>query len=255
MNDRGQYGSRASAWRSHGQAVIGVTLFHGASDRDTAAAEIDAQLHAIAAAVITAAGGDPTVLPRSRSERADMLSVDWKNRVRRSRLMMERSPLLPLWDDLVSPVFTEWKEFYHERRNWYDLSTKWFTSWEDYVRWGNRINELRDQVEARGVQIQLAPMKQFHKSLQEEAEEAAGDIKEGLGDLFDILKYGLIGVLGIGAIVALSSVVSNVRRGKDPAEKYVGMIREGRRSRASSRALPQPRAQLALPPGSSAEDE
>lgn len=252
MNDRGQYGSRASAWRpSNGRAVIGVTLFHGASDRDTAAAEIDAQLHAIAAAVITAAGGDPSVLPRSRSEQADLLSVDWKNRVRVSRRMMERSPLLPLWDDLVSPVFTEWKEFYHERRNWYDLSTKWFTAWEDYVRWGNRINSLRDQVEAKGVQIQLAPMKQFHKSVQEKAEEAAGDIKEGLGDLFGILKYGLIGVLALGGVVAISSVVSNVRKGRDPVEPYAGLYR-GRRSRAP-RALPEPRARLALPP--SAEDE
>jgi hypothetical protein len=50
-------------------------------------------------------------------------------------------------------------------------------------------------------------------------------------------------VLGIGAVVALSSVASNLRRGRDPAEKYVSLI--GRRS---ARAMPSaPR--YALPTG------
>jgi hypothetical protein len=58
----------------------------------------------------------------------------------------------------------------------------------------------------------------------------------------------VIGVLGIGGAVALSSVVANVRKGRDPVEHYVGLYRGRRGSTAGRAALPA-REQLALPPG------
>lgn len=81
-------------------------------------------------------------------------------------------------------------------------------------------------------------------------ERGAGKVASGVGDVWRFVKYGAWAVLGIGTVVALSSVVSNLRSGRDPAEKYVELIRS-RRSR-SSRALPGPRALLALPPGEGA---
>lgn len=71
-------------------------------------------------------------------------------------------------------------------------------------------------------------------------EKSAGPIKRGLGDVWNIAKYGAWAVLGIGTVVALSSVVSNLRSGKDPAEKYVEMFRNRRASRVRQPLTPSP---------------
>ena len=63
-----------------------------------------------------------------------------------------------------------------------------------------------------------------------------GSLAGALGSAGSIVKWTLIGILGIGGAVALSSVVANVRKGRDPVEHYTGIYR-GRKT------------QLALPPG------
>jgi hypothetical protein len=51
--------------------------------------------------------------------------------------------------------------------------------------------------------------------------------------------------------VALSSVAQNLRTGRDPAEKYVQMIR--RRGRGAARTVLPPPARFALPTGEPTE--
>lgn len=200
---RGYYGAHAMGG---GRAIVGVTLFHDITDRDTAAAQIDTQVQAIASAVVRAAGGDPSLIHSVSEEwwRSGIPS-DWRDKVYTARRAMEKSPLLPLWDDAVSPTLNEWNEFFGDRRKWHQVVKAGFTSWEDYTSWAKRVNALRDQVEAAGVHVPIPRLQEFAKSITETAEEK-------LGEVWKIAKYGLIGALAIGGVVALSSAAANLRK-------------------------------------------
>jgi len=45
------------------------------------------------------------------------------------------------------------------------------------------------------------------------------------GDLGSVVKWSVIGVLALGGVFVLSSVVTNVKQGRDPVEHYVGLYR------------------------------
>jgi hypothetical protein len=225
MNARGHYGRADAAPRARGGATsIGLSLFHGTSDRDTAAEQINTQLMTIARAVVTAAGGDPSLVypPGGFVEFTKTHPGQWGPRVIAARAAMEKSPLLPLWDNTVSPLWTEWLSFYGDRKHWYDAVTSFFTSWEDYLSWASRVNAVRDQVEAAGIKIGIPRLTGFSESVLDKVEK-------GVADVWAIAKYGVIAALAIGGVVVLSSVAQNLRTGKDPAEKYVELVRRRRR--------------------------
>jgi len=60
------------------------------------------------------------------------------------------------------------------------------------------------------------------------AEVQKGALATGASDVWSILKFGAWAVLGVGTVVALSSVVQNLRSGRDPAAKYVELLRSYR---------------------------
>jgi len=180
------------------RTIVGTVLFHGISDRDTAAEQLDTQIKAIARAVVTAAGGDPALITTTHEETMEKLArtPHWKEVVTTSRDAIDRSPYRSLWDDAVSPLFDEWVKFYEDKRHWYDAITEEFTSWEDYKAWFDRVEDLRKKVQDAGIGAQLAPLHPLHKSAQEAAEEAASDI-------WKILKYAIYGVLGLVGLIAV----------------------------------------------------
>ena len=224
MNERGHYGRGGAASGRGSATAIGLTLFHGAADRDTAAEQINTQLMTIARAVVTAAGGDPSLVypPGGFVEFTKTHPGQWGPRIVAARAAMEKSPLLPLWDNTVSPLWSEWLTFYGDRKHWYDAITEYFTSWEDYLSWASRVNAVRDQVEAAGIKIGLPRLTGFSESVLDKVEKGAADV-------WAIAKYGIIAALGLGAVVVLSSVAQNLRTGRDPAEKYVELMRARRR--------------------------
>ena len=227
-----------------GSPYVGLTAFHGVSDRDTAGAQINTQIETIKNVVLTAAGADPALVTQS-SKTADKMAhtPQYKQKVLASKDAIAKSPYKALWYDVVSPVYDEWNSFYADRHRWYDSFTQLFTNWEDYQAWADRVAVLRKKVEDAGIKIDLPPPTALPSSIPEQFEK-------GFGDVWSIAKYGLWAVLGIGTVVALSSVATNLRSGRDPAAKYVEVIRERRTPRA---ALSGRRTQLALPPGDLAE--
>jgi hypothetical protein len=170
---------------------------------------------------------------------------------RRSMQEAEQLGEFPLvkWSRMVwRPFFDGWNAFYHEKIDIPMQTLPGSGTWDRIQEYRRQFIDLRNKApfKAQGP-ASLDPSGRTDPSLT----GGLRAIWEGAGNVFGIVKWGLIGALGIGAVVALSSVVSNVRKGKDPAEKYVDLIRESRRTRAA-RALPAPRKQLALPAGESA---
>lgn len=152
------------------------------------------------------------------------------------------------WKSYADPLVKQWVKFRIEQLGglyttgdayiaWTERAT---TSWDTYKNWKKKLDALRADAQKRGFTITASPTTDLPTTIWEDVECA---LKKGGKDVWTLVKYGAWAVLGIGAIVALSSAASKLRSGKDPAETYVKLVK-----RRSSRALPgSPR--LALPPG------
>jgi hypothetical protein len=182
------------------------------------------------------------VMPRAQRIAAIKRSRELTDR--RSEAELKRQGEFPLsqwrrstWD----PFFAGWMKFRSEKK---DIPLQ---TWPLSGTW-DRIQDYRTQF---GDLYKKTPFKPSGpRPLDPDRKDPS--ITGGIEELLKYGKYAIIGVLGIGAVVALSSVASNLRTGKDPGEKYMELIR-ARASRVprAPRALPK-RAQLALPPGEDA---
>lgn len=156
------------------------------------------------------------------------------------------------WKSYASPLIKQWVKFRQEqivtngtaREDYIAWAERAWTSWSTYEDWQKKLEALRADAKKRGFTITAptpAPLPTtIWEDLSDTVQRGAGDIWSGAGDVWKLVKYGAWAVLGIGAVVALSSVASNLRSGKDPAEKYVDLVNR-------RRALPSSRP--ALPPG------
>lgn len=235
MNERGQYGrqqrgyDRGYSARAYGlPAAVGLNIaFHSPADSDNAVRQIDSEMNAIMDAMYRAMGVDPSVRSALSIDEAvksgggtaqDKAKLaQWKDRVLAAKATATKSPLWTFFDSAVSPVYGEWMKFRTS-----DQFYTYFTSWEEYEKWLERAKQLRATVQAKGVKLETPEPADLTKSLAEKAASGIGDIAK---DTFAILKWGLIGVLGIGAVVALSSVAMNVKKGRDPAESLTKLYR------------------------------
>ena len=162
---------------------------------------------------------------------------------------MSESPLVKWSASVWRPFFDGWNSFYREKMDVPMQTWPGSGTWDRVQEYRRQFIDLRNKApfKAQGP-APLDPSARTDPSLT----GGLRNIWEGAGDVFGIVKWGVIGALGIGAVVALSSVVSNVRKGKDPSEKYLELIRETRRGGGgrSKRKLAAPREQLALASGS-----
>ena len=166
---------------------------------------------------------------------------------------------LEWWKSYAGPLIREWVKFKHEQiggdrtvaDDYISFAERFQTNWDVYENWKKKLDNLRAEAQKRGFTVD-APVSTplpttVWADVAHTVEKGAEKVVGGVEDVWKFVKYAAYGVLGIGAVVALSSVAQNLRSGKDPSEKYMELIRERRRPRAP-RALPG-RAQRALPPG------
>jgi hypothetical protein len=203
---------------SWGRAHVGLKLFHTLGDSERAVEQIDTEMNAIVDAVYRAMGVDPSTIRRSLTvaEMAKMSKEDvnaWKDRVLVAKAKATQSPLWTFWYSTISPKWEEWARF-RESQKYYNL----FTSWEEYEQWLDRARQLRGQLKEKGIKIETADPSDLSKTLGGAALDAGA---KAVADIGKIVKYGVIGALAIGGVIALSSVAHNLRSGKDPAEKYL----------------------------------
>ena len=162
------------------------------------------------------------------------------------------------WKSYASPIFAQWQRFKVDQiggdrtvaDDYISFAERFKTNWDVYEDWKKKLDALRAEAKNRGFEVDAPKPTDLPTSVWADAadvvESGVKKVASGVGDVWGIVKWGVIGALGIGAVVALSSVASNLRSGKDPGEKYMELIRTSR-SR-SPRAL-SGRAQLALSPG------
>jgi hypothetical protein len=158
------------------------------------------------------------------------------------------------WKSYAKPRINAWLKFKNEQLGVSSLASdyiafaeRWATNWDVYAGWKNKLEALRAEAQRRGFTISSPPPAELPTTFGEDVTRGAGDLAKGAGDAWKFVKYAAWATLGIGAIVALSSVAQNLRTGKDPAESYVKLIRRSGRAVVRT-ALPAP-VRFALPPG------
>lgn len=244
MNARGRYGrvgagpgggprrsSVGNARGSYGSAYVGISLFHTVGDRDRAVEQMNTELDTLMNELYREMGvADAFSVPDVTKLNDPTYRADFKKKTNAGLAKMKASPLYPLYHDVLSPFFDEWKAFYHEQSSW----EEWKTSWETYEHWDQRIKDMRarveDEIKKRGGQVLAPSPHDLPETVWQEAggavSKGAGVVARGAGDILSIVKYGAFAVIGIGAVVALSSVAANVKKGRDPVEPYTGLYRQ-----------------------------
>lgn len=252
MNTRGQYGT-ASLRRgaSYYGAQVGLTLYHSVGDRADAVKQMVVDWSALYQNLASQVG-EITPDPKAASGYHITTQREW-----------EANPPDPKkvawWKSYASPLIKQWVAFKRKQLGDSSLASSFIafaerfqTNWDVYEDWKKKLDALRTEAQQRGFTITTSVPTKLPPTVWADVartvEQGAGAVATGVGDVWHFVKYGAWAILGVGAVVALSSVAQSLRSGRDPAETYMELIRQGRIG-PRVRALLSP-PQRALPPGS-----
>lgn len=249
MNTRGQYGS--SHVRAHPHVSRIGAIYHSVGDRAEAIRQMAIDWTALYQN-LASQSGEITPDPKSPSGYHITSQQEW-----------EAAPPDPKkiswWKAYAKPIFNTWVKFKSEQlgdrtlaSDYIAFAERWQTNWDVYERWKKKLDDLRAEAQRRGFVISASPPTDLPTTIWSDVAKGAGDVAKGAGDAWTFVKYAAWAALGLGAIVALSSVAQNLRAGRDPAARYTQMFRQ--RGRAVARTVLPPPVRLALPSGSSSTE-
>lgn len=261
MNDRGQYGhligrqqyggcpqyvtrQQYGTYLAHAPAV--GALYHSVGDRADAVKQLDLDWTALYQDLARQVG-EITSDPKSPSGYHVTTQKEWD-------INPPDAKKVAWWKSYAKPLVNAWVKFKREQlgehsrvSDYIAFAERWQTSWDDYVGWKTKLGTLRVEAQKLGFVINSPPPVELPTTVWTDVAEGAGALKKGVEESWKFVKYAAWAMLGIGAVVALSSVAQNMRAGRDPAEKYVKMIRSSSRG-AAGVVLPGP-VRRALSPG------
>ncbi len=236
----------ASRLSRFGAVAVGLSLYHSVEDRATAVKQLDVDWNALYQSLASQAG-ELTADPTSSSGYRYTTQKEW-----------DANPPDPKrvtwWKAYASPLIKQWVKFKHEQlggdrtlaADYTAFAERFQTNWDVYEDWKKKLDTLRAEAQHRGFVLNSPSTTPLPTTIWT---DAAQTVEKGVGDVWRILKYGAWGLLGVGAIVALSSIAQNLRSGRDPAEKYMEIFKARRpRVPGIQRALLAP-ARAALPSG------
>lgn len=228
---RGVYGNKRASRPAAGGPHVGISLFHTVGDRDDAVKEINTAMVTLVSELLTRMGVDPNVLVVDVAKLADPAHMQ---RVVAARKTMEASPLYPIWTAILQPAYDEWNKFAIEQSSW---GERFATNWETYEHWQERVGELRAAVNSalkeHGQKLASAEPGKLQSSLPGTILDTGGRVVKRVGegaadaasDTFNLVKYGIYAVLGIAGVIAVTSIVQQVRKDRDPLETYAAIAR------------------------------
>lgn len=242
-----------------GASRVGA-IVHTRTEFTEALNQINSGFVTLVSEFIVRMGGRPSDFVVSVAEMSRDPSA-WVTKMQKAVATIKKSPLYNFWDTYLKTLYAEWNALYADPLTLVEaLSGGAYGlgpfAWDKIEQWQKRLQAARtatdDMLSKTGKpKLESPGPAPLPKSWIDKGEEAAASVFSGIGDIGSILKYTLIGVLAIGGVVAVSSLASSLKKGKDPAEPYMGL---GKRRRP--RELPAPRARalpasarLALPPG------
>ena len=227
MNARGQYGSPYGRQGFAGRPAVGG-IFHTVADREEARAslkrDVEATHQALSRHILHTSPENPWGLASDKT-----IKPEW----------------LAWWQSRAVPFFNDFRDWEAARNpgNWtrfggyVGYGTEFTTDWDVYKRWQERLIALREDASREtGISFSLG-VQALPGTVLEDVEAFLKKAGEKVGseatDMWKLAKYGIIGALVIGSVVALSTVAQDLRSGTDPSKRYIDFARRRGREAAA----------------------
>ena len=200
--------ARALVPRGRAATYVGLTLFHSVSDREQAAAQIDAQMSSLYNDIMRAMGvPDPGVFSPIR------LAADPQHAPAAAiaaRETMTKSPLFPWWQGF-SKQFETWNAFRDSQGGLKEYFLLLNTSWDDYKRWLELVKKLRADAHAHGIGISMMDPVDFSKSVVDKIEDVGRAAASGTGEAWSIVKIAIYAALALAGGLGLVFIINEFR--------------------------------------------
>lgn len=206
---RGVYG-----YTTRGSARVGISLFHTVGDRDRAIEQINTEMHQIASELYTAMGVDWRALVNRPPVSSAVVWAAYAKVLAEAEQKMRASKHWPIWRDVFNPVYEEWNRFYADQSSW----NEFFTSWDEYEHWQDRIKALYSAIESQGLALRAPAPQDLPRTIWAQAEKKVEDI---FGGVTTMLKVAVYGGLAVAGVFVLAKLGSDLRDRRDPAQTYL----------------------------------
>lgn len=243
MSERGQYGRRSIPYPRRGRVDIGA-FYHAVSDRADAVRQMAIDWTALYQNLASQAG-ELIADPKSASGYRVMTQREWDADPPDTKKVL-------WWKSYAKPIINNWLAFKREQlgvsthaSDYLAFAERWQTDWDVYENWKKKLDDLREEALRQGFSITAPIPGKLSTTVWEDVSKGAKDVAKGAGDAWTFVKYAAWVSLGLGTVVAISSVVQSMRAGKNPADPYLQAIR--RSGRSAARAVVPPPVRLALP--------
>jgi hypothetical protein len=217
MNARGQYGQRGrrcGGYLSAYQIGIHWTL-HPIADRTQVVDQLTTETHTLYNELVREMGANP-------NDVALDVALKDPQRWRRARATIEKSPLYPIFRDVLSPFLDEWHDFVRNYSEWSEAL--WLTKWEtleDYAdRWHAIYAKVKEAVQNKGGTLLAPPPAKIPDdvvdNIRDFFKKAAETAGSAVGDVWKVAKYGIYAGLGLGGIFLITKLVEAARAPTSP---------------------------------------
>lgn len=206
--------------RGRGGVVVGNALYHTVGDREEAVKALALDFDHAYQEVGHAVG----VLPYEGSA----------ERVKKNNLWYQ------WWKAVAPPLFEGWTKFKAEQLSgdttgpgggYIAYGNRFETGWDVYEAWRKRLVDFREGAKQMGIHLTSPHPAELPTTVVQDVKNVAQDVAKKVGgaagDVWTLGKVAVYGGLALGAAIALGSLFSNLRSGKDPASNYLALA--GRR--------------------------
>ncbi len=135
----------------------------------------------------------------------------------------EHDPVVELFTSGWTPLIQAWQSFYADHGSW--LGNLWTNYAPDAEAFQRKLVAIRQEAQHRGMGMLSPAPEAFSSSLLDphhDVIDTAAEAGKKIGaDTYQVIKIAVYGGLALVGVIALSSIVSNLRRGSDPMAPYL----------------------------------
>lgn len=215
--------------RPRSRALVGNALYHTVGDRLEAVKQLGRDWNRIVTDIENAIG----VVHTSASDGAPMNFIGEEG--------AKAHPTWFVWyQSAVVPWNRDFWKFHAEMVSgdttgplpgYVAYGNRFETDWPVFEEWRRRLAAILEGAQKLGMVKDAAPPKKLPTTSVEDAgswmQRQGHDAKEKAGEAWTLAKVAVYGGLGLVGVIAIGSLVSNMKSGKDPAANYLRLA--GRR--------------------------
>jgi hypothetical protein len=119
------------------------------------------------------------------------------------------------------PFVTRWLTFYENNKNWSDQV--WWNHAPEAEQFLDQLVAIRANAKRLGMPVHSPKPSSFGKSIADPKRDPWGSFGDFWDSLSTMGKVVIYGGLGLAGLVAVTSIASNLKSGKDPAQNYLAL--------------------------------